>query len=259
MVGNFFQTYHFKAVELIISLIIALFIAAYLFAAKTYNQKAWPTYRSIVWITGMLCIFVSIVGPIASLSHHIFVFHMLMHLLLGMLAPLLIALSKPITLLYKSLKVQHARRISRLLRSTPIQIFANPFIALLLNIGGLWLLYTTNFFNLMHESRLFFILLHIHLFIAGYIFTTSIIANEPLSHKYSYFFRSFILIIAIAGHDILAKFLFSNQLDNFTIHDVQLGAVLMYYVGDFIDLIIITLLCFNWYNATATCKRKAFN
>jgi putative membrane protein len=66
------------------------------------------------------------------------------------------------------------------------------------------------------------------------------------------------MVLALAGHDILSKLLFSNPLDNFGFNDVQLGAVLMYYGGDFVDLLLITALCYLWYNSANSNKTRAF-
>ncbi|WP_129691247.1 cytochrome c oxidase assembly protein [Gottfriedia acidiceleris] len=253
MRDNYFNSY-----DLFIILLILLSIVVYLAAAMKHKKKPWPKLRSILWVTGFVCILVSIVGPIAKLSHHLFVFHMIMHLLLGMLAPFFIALSRPITLLLTSLKTQHARRVSRLLRCAPVRLLTHPISTLLLNIGGLWVLYTSTVFNVIHESTFWLNFVHIHLFFAGYLFTISIIAIEPISHKYSYFFRSFIMVLALAGHDILSKLLFSNPLDSFDFNDVQFGAVLMYYGGDFVDLLLITALCYFWYNSSNSNKTRAF-
>ena len=101
------------------------------------------------------------------------------HLLLGMLAPLLIALSAPMTLLLRTLNVNYARKLSRLLRSHPIRFFSHPIVASILNIGGLWLLYTTNLYTAMHGNLLLHIIVHIHVFIAGYLFTISITLYRP--------------------------------------------------------------------------------
>ncbi|KQL37724.1 hypothetical protein AN960_15800 [Bacillus sp. FJAT-25509] len=248
---------NFNSFDPLIILLILLFIVGYLVAAMKHKKKPWPKFRSIFWVTGFVCILISVIGPIAKLSHHLFVFHMIMHLLLGMLAPFFIALSRPITLLLTSLKTQHARSVSRLLRSAPVQLLTHPISTLLLNIGGLWLLYTSTVFNLMHKSTLFLNFVHIHLFLSGYLFTISIIAIEPISHKFSFLFRSSIMILAIAGHDILSKLLFSNPLDSYGFNDVQFGAVLMYYGGDFVDLLIITALCYFWYNSSNS-KKRAF-
>ncbi|PGZ90741.1 cytochrome c oxidase assembly protein [Bacillus sp. AFS029533] len=247
---------YFNSFDLFIILFILLLIIGYLVAAINHKKKPWPKSRSILWVTGFVCILVSVVGPIAKLSHHLFVFHMIMHLLLGMLAPFFIALSRPITLLLTSLKTQHARRVTRLLKCAPVRLLTHPITTILINIGGLWVLYTTTVFNLIHENIFLLIVVHIHLFFAGYFFTISIIAIEPISHKYSFLFRSSIMILALAGHDILSKFLFSNPLDSFSFNDVQNGAVLMYYGGDFVDLLLITVLCYFWYNSTTLKKPR---
>jgi len=252
------QYIYFNVFELFFILLILLFIGGYLIAAMNYKKGAWPKSRSILWIVGMLCILVSVIGPIAELSHHLFVFHMIMHLLLGMLAPFFIALSRPITLLLTSLKTQHARRVTRILRSAPVGLLTHPITTMLLNIGGLWVLYTSTVFNLIHESTFLLNLVHIHLFFSGFLFTTSIIAIEPFPHKFSFLFRSSIMIIALAGHDILSKLLFSNPLDSFGFDDVQFGAILMYYGGDLVDLLLITVLCYFWYKSANSNKTRAF-
>ncbi|MES9681384.1 cytochrome c oxidase assembly protein [Gottfriedia acidiceleris] len=249
---------HNYSFDLLIILLILLFIVGYLVAAIKHKKKPWPKFRSILWITGFVCILVSVIGPIAKLSHHLFVFHMIMHLLLGMLAPFFIALSRPITLLLTSLKTQHARRVTRILRSAPVGLLTHPITTMLLNIGGLWVLYTSTVFNLIHESTFLLNLVHIHLFFSGFLFTTSIIAIEPFPHKFSFLFRSSIMIIALAGHDILSKLLFSNPLDSFGFDDAQLGAVLMYYGGDLVDLLLITVLCYFWYKSANSNKTRAF-
>lgn len=90
--------------------------------------------------------------------------HMLVHLLLGMLAPLLMALAAPMTLLLRTLSVSSARVLSRVLSSRPLRLLTHPVIASFLNLGGLWLLYTTDLYSLMHEN----ILLHQLLRHGGY-------------------------------------------------------------------------------------------
>ncbi|EPE61667.1 putative membrane protein [Exiguobacterium sp. S17] len=90
---------------------------------------------------------------------------MIGHLLLGMLAPLCLALSAPMTLLLRTLDVHVARRVTRVLKSRPLQFFTNPVTASILNIGGLYLLYMTDLYSLMHQSILLYVLIHLHVFL----------------------------------------------------------------------------------------------
>ncbi len=155
-------------------LAIGLYIGAVLATNRRKRLRKWPWLRTISFVAGVFLAASALVGPLSRQSHGDFTAHMVGHLLLGMLAPLLIALAAPMTLLLRTLNVNFARKLSRLLRSQPIRLFSHPIVASILNIGGLWLLYTTNLYTAMHANLWLHIIVHIHVFIAGYLFTISI-------------------------------------------------------------------------------------
>ncbi len=214
------------------------------------KQRKWSIWRSLCWIIGSLLAILAVIGPLAERAHTDFVIHMLVHLFLGMLAPLLMAMAAPITLFLRALGVKYAKKLSGLLRSFPLRVMTDPFVACFLNIGGLWLLYTTDLFVAMHEHVLLYLLIHGHIFLAGYVFTVSMIYVEPTPHRTSYRYRSIILILALAGHGILAKFIYANPPTGVTGIEAEKGSMLMYYGGDAVDAIIIFILCLQWYRDT---------
>jgi len=239
--------------ELVLLIGLLFMLVLYFYAAifgGTKSHKKWPKYRYITWFLGLTCIAFALVGPIPNSSHINFVSHMYAHLLLGMLAPLLIALSFPLTLLLRTIKVQHARFISKLLKSEIVSFLSNPIIASVLNIGGLWILYTTNLYSLMHQYTLIHLFVHIHIFLAGYLFTISIIYFDPTPHRYHFPYRSVCMILFLAGHDILSKYIFIHPPNMVPIEQSQAGGKVMYYGGDLVDLIIIFILCLQWYKTT---------
>lgn len=242
----------FNYFELILMIGLLFMLIIYCYAAffGRTRYKKWPKYRFIFWFLGLACIAIALVGPIAHSSHFNFVSHMYAHLLLGMLAPLLIALSYPLTLLLRSIKVQHARFITRMLNSKIIGFLSNPVTASLLNIGGLWILYTTNLYSLMHQYKLIHLFVHFHIFLAGYLFTISMIYFDPTPHRYPFSYRSICMILALAGHDILSKFIFAHPPYQVPIEQSQAGGKVMYYGGDIIDLLIIFILCLQWYKTS---------
>lgn len=159
----------------------------YIMAAHRSNsEKPWPLHRTVCGCVGIVSAVIAVAAPLASLAHTNFVAHMLSHLLLGMLAPLLLVLAAPMTLLLKTLNIPLARRITRTLKSWPSCLLSHPFFTALLNIGGLWLLYTTNLYSLMHESVVLYLFIHFHIFIAGYLFTLSLLYTEPMPHRFSF-------------------------------------------------------------------------
>ena len=59
--------------------------------------------------------------------------------------------------------------------------------------------------------------------------------------------RAVVLIVFLASHAILAKFLYAHP----PVIGAETGAQLMYYGGDLIDLVVIAVFCQQWYVATA--------
>ncbi|MFN3867144.1 MAG: cytochrome c oxidase assembly protein [Demequina sp.] len=234
-------------------IIVALAIAALGYAlamAAVRGRTPWPLPRAVAWYAGLICAGVALTGPLAEAAHTSFTAHMAGHLLLGMLSPLLLVLSGPVTLALQALPVARARSLSRLLRTPFVRVVTYPVTAAVLNAGGLWVLYTTDLFELMHTSVLLYALVHAHIFLAGYVFTASIVGVDPDPHRASIRVRAVVLVVFIAAHSILAKWLYANPPGGVEHADGQLGAQLMYYGGDAVDVTLIVLLFVGWYAAT---------
>nr|WP_246311129.1 cytochrome c oxidase assembly protein [Paenibacillus xylanilyticus] len=237
--------------QVILALPFAFAFGMYILAAFRSNRtKPWPIYRTVCWSLGVLFTVIAVAGPLANLGHTDFVAHMLSHLLLGMLAPLLLVLAAPMTLLLKSLSVPAARSLTRILRSWPSRILIHPIVTSLLNIGGLWLLYTTNLYSIMHENTLLFLIIHFHIFAAGYLFTVSIIYIDPAPHRFSFLYRSMVLMFSLAGHGVLSKMIYASPPIGVPLDQAKLGGMLMYYGGDAVDMVIIFIICLHWFRAT---------
>lgn len=179
---------------------------------------------------------------------------MLGHLLFGMLAPLLFVLAAPVTLLLRTLSITAARRLSRILKSMYFRYIMDPIVVTILNIGGLWILYTTDLFSMMVHNSLLHFVVHFHIFLAGYIFTLSMIYIEPTPHRTSYIYRASVLLIALAFHGILSKYIYAHPPTGIPASDAEIGGMLMYYGGDVIDVVIIYILCYQWYKASRLRK-----
>jgi putative membrane protein len=238
--------------QLLLALPFLLVLVMYILAAfiSCLRHKQWPLYRTAFWVFGVLCAVAAVVGPLANRAHMDFTAHMLGHLLLGMLAPLLMVLAAPMTLVLRTLNVTLARRLSRVLKSWPVRILCDPIVASFLNVGGLWILYTTDLYAAMQQNFLLHVLIHKHVFIAGYLFTVSMIYIDPTPHSSSFVYRAIVLVIALAGHSILSKYIYAHPPNSVPAAQAEIGGMLMYYGGDAIDVILIFILCLQWFRAT---------
>ncbi|AXF57136.1 cytochrome c oxidase assembly protein [Salicibibacter kimchii] len=235
---------------LVFPFLAALIVYTGSFFISRKKGRKWPAFRTIFWFAGVFLCLISVAGPIAHMAQVDFRIHMAGHLFLGMLGPLLMALGAPVKLLLRSLSIQRARSLTRILRSRVLGFLSNPAVTAALNIGGLCVLYTTDLFRVMHESPLLHVVIHLHIFLAGYLFTVSLIYVEPISHRTSYLYRSIILVFALTAHGILSKYIYARPPESVSADEAEAGGMLMYYGGDAVDLMIIIILCYHWYRAT---------
>ncbi|RLV55280.1 cytochrome c oxidase assembly protein [Aeromicrobium phragmitis] len=215
---------------------------------RSRRRGRWPLHRIAAWCAGVTCVAAGLVGPIADAAHTNFAAHMVAHLLIGMLGPLLLVLAAPVTLALRALTLARARALTRLLRRPSVRVLTHPVVTALLNGGGLWVLYTTDLFALMHQSTPVYVLVHAHLVVAGFLFTVSLVGPDP-APRASFGTRAGVLIAFVAAHSILAKWLYANPPAG--IADGRVGAQLMYYGGDAVDVVVMALLLAEWYRAAA--------
>lgn len=245
-------------VELLVAFAALAAVFSYLFAAAhTRRGGPWPAHRSVLWVCGIGTAAASVVGPVADAAHGDFRTHMVAHLLLGMVAPLLLVLAAPVTLALRTLDLTPARRLSRLLRSAPVRLVSHPLTAAVLSTGGLWLIYATPLFASMHANRLISALVMAHVFASGYLFTAAMVGIDPDAHRASYRARAIVLVAALAGHGILAKYLYGHPPAGVDRAAAESGSMLMYYGGDVVDIVLMVLLCAGWLLPSRAERRRS--
>jgi putative membrane protein len=224
-------------------------VVGYLWLVARIEGRRWPRRRSIAWITGNASAAGALSGPLAVAADTSYVAHMLSHLLVAMAAPLLLVLGAPITLLLRTLPTSTGRQLSHLLRRRPVRVVTEPLVAASLNLGGLWLLYTTPLYEAMHRNAILHVAVHVHMFLAGYLFASTLVGIDPLRHR-GYAHRAGVLVVALGLHDILAKYLYAHPPAGIDQSSAHTGAMVMYYGGDVVDLTVAVLLCAAWYRTT---------
>ncbi|MFE1644452.1 cytochrome c oxidase assembly protein [Microbacterium sp. P01] len=238
--------------------ITLLFAAPFVLAALLYGGgvvvearrgRPWPWPRTLAWLAGVAMAGIATAGPLIVPVDPGFVAHMWTHLLVGMVAPVLLVVACPVTLALRSLHVRRARQISRVLNSGPARVIAHPITAAILSVGGMWLLYATDLYGMMLQSLLVHLAVMTHFLVAGVLFTAAVIPCDPSPHRAPYPMRMVVLVVALAAHDILAKVIYASPPAGMTSADGQSGALLMYYGGDIVDAVIMTILCAQWYRA----------
>ncbi len=233
--------------EVVAPPLLVLAVLGYLLGVNRLGPHAWPRHRTGLWLAGLIAAGAATLGPLAEAGHHEFRAHMVGHLLLGMAAPLLLVRAAPVTLLLRALPVVAARRVSRVLRWPVVRWLTEPLVAATLNLGGLWILYRTDLFALTQHHALGHVAVHIHVLVAGCLFTTAVVGVDPNPHRRSFTHRGVVLVLAVAAHAVLAKSIYADPPAGVDAAAARSAGMIMYYGGDVVELAMIIVLWADWY------------
>lgn len=208
----------------------------------------WPPVRDLWCAAGSAVVVAAALFPFPGGP---FTAHMAQHLAMGMVAPLLLVLGRPLTLALRSLPPGGRRRLLAVLRSRPLSALANPLVAAVLDAGGLWLLYRTPLFALAHERPWLGCLVHAHVLAAGVLFPAVVCSLDPLP-RHGMALRSAALVGAGAAHSVLSRTLYAAAPPGtgFAAGDLSAAAELMYYGGDLVEIALAVVVGLQWYAAS---------
>jgi putative copper resistance protein D len=143
--------------------------------------------RMICFGAGLLAIIVAVDGPPDVLSGVSLSAHMVQHLLLQLVAPPLLLLGAPLSLLLRADPPWLPRRaLVRVLRSRPVRVLAHPLTALALFTVVLVVWHLTPLYNLALEQEWLHELEHAAFFLTALLFWWPAIGVDPAPHRLSY-------------------------------------------------------------------------
>lgn len=233
-------------------LVVAMGCLAYVAAARQLRRRGdrWPYRRDTAFCAGGATLVASLVAPWGN-GWPPFTGHMATHLGIGMLAPLLFVLGRPVTLTLRTLPVRPRRRFLSCVRSRSAALLVWPPLAALMHIAGLWAVYRSPLMAATHHRPWLHTFVSVHLLFSGLLFTFAVLALDPLRHRAGFALRGGALLAASAAHGILAKSLYATGPPgtSFTAADLRMASYVMYYGGDVVGIALAVLLCHQWYAA----------
>lgn len=234
------------AVPLALILVVTLVYVS--LAARERARHGWDRARTFAFLSGVGILAAALSPWFDEYADSSFQGHMGQHLLIGMVAPLALVLSAPVTLLLRSLPPVRARRVVLALHSRPAKALANPVTALVLTSNGLVALYFTPLYELSTTLPAVHDLVHVHFLASGYLFAWVITGPDPAPHRPSVRVRLVVLGVAIAVHATVAQLLYAGLFVqvNEPVAELRAGGDLMYYGGDIAELLLGLALLLSW-------------
>jgi len=204
---------------LMIGLLI-LAVALYIKGVVVLTRRGdkWPVGRTISFALGISAIDFATSGGLGVYAHFAFSWHMVAHMVLGMIAPIGIVLGAPITLALRTLPQSRdgqERGVRGLLisalHSKYSKLITNPVVALAIFDGSLFALYFTSLFSGMMQSHQGHLFMNIHFILAGILFFHVIVGVDPNPRKVPHIVRIVILFAAMSIHAFFSVALMSTS------------------------------------------------
>ena len=189
--------------------IVALYIKGVVILKK--RGDSWPVGRTISFALGVAVLDFATSGGLGVYALFSFEYHMIAHMVIGMVAPIGLVLGAPITLALRTLpqgRTPEERGVRgmliALLHSRYSIVLTNPITALALFDGSLFVLYFTDLFGNLMQSHAGHLFMNLHFLLAGYLFFYVIIGIDPNPRKIPHLFRIVILFAAMSIHAFFA-------------------------------------------------------
>ncbi|CAL9459712.1 cytochrome c oxidase assembly protein [Streptomyces sp. enrichment culture] len=232
--------------------------AAYLGAAAVLRRRgdAWPWRRDGLFVAGCAMVVHGLCGQVPGEP---FTAHAVRHLLIGMAGPVLLVVARPLTLTLRVLPPGGVRRgMLRVAHSAPAGWLLFPPVAAVVDLGGLWVLYRTGLLSAVHHRPVLAALLDLHMLAAGLLFTFSVLSLDPVRRRWGLPLRGTTLLLAGTAHAVLAKSLYADAPPgtSFGTSDLRLGAQVMYYGGDAVEVALALVLAVQWYAAVGRRRNR---
>jgi cytochrome c oxidase assembly factor CtaG len=164
------------------------------------HGRSWPTARTVAFLSGLALVLVATDSGIAGYDQVLFSLHIVQHILLGMVAPLLLVLGAPITLALQAGSRASQRRILRVLRSTPARVLTHPLTAWLLFSTSIVTLYFTPLYELSLRNGWFHVATHAYFVLAGCLFLAHVVGLDPIPHALGYGARLLYVVVLLPFH-----------------------------------------------------------
>jgi putative copper resistance protein D len=222
--------------------------------------RAWPRARSVAFAAGLAVLAVATQSGLAQYDRTLFSYHVVQHVLLGMVAPVLLVLGAPVTLALQAAHRPAQRRMLHILHSRPVAWCTHPATVWVAFGATLVVLYFTGLYELSLRNDAVHVLVHAHFVVVGVLFMGYVVGVDPFGVRLGYGARAlyvFLLLpfhafvgVALLGSDqVLAPGWYATVVRTWgpsPLADQRVGAGILWAAGELIGVIALGIVAYQW-------------
>ena len=273
--SSFLTEWRFDILWTLVAAFLAFFYLAGVWRLHRRGDR-WPVLRTASWLTGLLLLFYVTNGALYVYDKYLFSVHMLGHMLLTMMIPVLLVPGAPITLAARAIRKRTdgsrgAREwILMAVHSRYAGVLANPIVAAILFVGSLWLFYYSPLFRWATSEHIGHVWMVVHFLATGYLFVQSLIGVDPVPYRAPYPLRLLLLLGTMAFHAFFGLSLMTGTglllADWFgamgrdwgpsAIADQQAGGGIAWSVGEIPTIALAIAVIISWARSDEKVSRR---
>jgi len=191
----------------LVACLVGLGLYAWGVVRLTRRGDKWSVGRTVSFVLGVLSVMLVMCTRLNDYGMVMFSVHMVQHMVISMVSPILILLGAPITLALRALPVAGRGRrkgprelLLALLHSRYMRIVTHAAFTIPLFIASLYVLYFTPLFDFLMESKTGHIAMMCHFLAVGLIFFWPIMGVDPGPNRPGYLMRMLELFAGMPFH-----------------------------------------------------------
>ncbi|MFJ5723813.1 cytochrome c oxidase assembly protein [Streptomyces sp. NPDC093149] len=190
----------------LIGCVLAIGLYGYAVLRLRGRGDSWPVARTAFFVVGVLSIALVMCTKLNDYGMVMFSVHMVQHMVISMLSPILLLLGAPVTLALRALPVAGRGRtgprelLLMLLHSRYMRVITHPVFTIPIFIASLYALYFTPLFDFLMGSKTGHIAMMVHFLAVGLVFFWPIMGVDPGPHRPGYVMRMLELFAGMPFH-----------------------------------------------------------
>ncbi|WP_405757569.1 cytochrome c oxidase assembly protein [Streptomyces sp. NBC_01420] len=190
----------------LVGCVLAVLLYGYGVLRLRRRGDEWPVGRTVLFVVGVLTIALVMCTRLNDYGMAMFSVHMVQHMVISMLSPILLLLGAPVTLALRALPVAPRgtkgprELLLMLLHSRYMKIVTHPAFTIPLFIASLYGLYFTPLFDYLMGSTTGHLVMMVHFLAVGLFFFWPIMGVDPGPHRPGYVMRMLELFAGMPFH-----------------------------------------------------------
>lgn len=255
---------------------LACVVAAALYGIGVWKLSRrgvrWPVTRSVCFLIGLILIIVVTATGIGGYGMMLFSAHMVQHMVLSMLAPVMLLLGAPVTLALRALSSTGAVRLRLLtvLHSRAARVLVCPAVTIPVFLVSLYGLYFTPMLDLAMSTQLGHTWMLAHFLLVGLLFFWPIMGIDPGPRRHGYPTRIAELLITMPFHAFFGIALMMSSApvsQAFTrpptawgidpVVDQATGGSIAWAFGEIPAFVVLLIVAVQWFRSDDRAARAA--